>query len=241
MLSFILCQVEISIRLLERFLFCVRRDFLRLSNPLCCAIEDEDSYDAKIAASNASSGVTFAVDKSLPLLSEKTLQSNSSRHHQSITAANNGNGGNGGPVPLTRVKCLVSMTTPRDVRLHGAAITPAFVEFDLSAEGFGCLYLPSVAPQAPTTPSVVSGGMIGGTEPSVVGGIGAGNTAAITQSAAVTNAMQQAKGVCVVCEACCLLLLPMMNVSSVSMSCACFLCLINFITNALREKACSGI
>ncbi len=72
------------------------------------------------------------------------------------------------------VKCLVSMTTPRDVRLHGAAITPAFVEFDMSAEGFGCLYLPSIAPQGPPTPSVVGAGMIGGSDSGVVGGIGTG-------------------------------------------------------------------
>ena len=77
-------------------------------------------------------------------------------------------------MPLTRVKCLVSMTTPRDVRLHGASITPAFVEFDMNAEGFGCLYLPSIAPQGPPTPSVVGAGMIGGSEPAVVGGIGSG-------------------------------------------------------------------
>ena len=67
------------------------------------------------------------------------------------------------------------MTTPRDVRLHGASITPAFVEFDMSAEGFGCLYLPSIAPQGPPTPSVVGAGMIGGSDPGVVGGIGTGN------------------------------------------------------------------
>jgi len=81
---------------------------------------------------------------------------------------------NGGPVLLTRVKCLVSMTTPRDVRLHGAAITPSFVEFDMSSEGFGCMYLPSVAPQGPITPSVVSSGMIGGTDQTVTTGIGTG-------------------------------------------------------------------
>ena len=81
---------------------------------------------------------------------------------------------NGGAVPLTRVKCLVSMTTPRDVRLHGASITPAFVEFDMTSEGFGCLYLPSIAPQGPPNPGVVSATMISGPEPGVVGGIGSG-------------------------------------------------------------------
>uniref|UniRef100_A0A914UR03 Uncharacterized protein n=1 Tax=Plectus sambesii TaxID=2011161 RepID=A0A914UR03_9BILA len=39
----------------------------------------------------------------------------------------------GGPVPLTRVKALVSMMTPRDYRV-GAA--PPFIEFDMSVEGF---------------------------------------------------------------------------------------------------------
>ena len=53
----------------------------------------------------------------------------------------------GRPVPLTRVKCLVSMTTPIDARAPGSAQCPAFVEFDMSADGFGCLFLPAVAPQ----------------------------------------------------------------------------------------------
>ena len=84
------------------------RDFVRLGQPLCCATEDEDSYDAKLAASNATSSVTFAVDKTLPSLmgaEKKTVDKRPAT--------------NGGAVPLTRVKCLVSMTTPRDVRwLH---------------------------------------------------------------------------------------------------------------------------
>lgn len=54
----------------------------------------------------------------------------------------------GKPVPLTRVKCLVSMTTPMDARAHGIADCPSFVEFDMSADGFGCLFLPAIAPQA---------------------------------------------------------------------------------------------
>lgn len=73
----------------------------------------------------------------------------------------------GGPVPLTRIKTLVSMTTPRDFRAHGSCTLPPFVEFDMSAEGFGCLYLPSVAPQAPSIGSSLDG--------SVIGGIGSGD------------------------------------------------------------------
>jgi WD repeat and FYVE domain-containing protein 3 len=71
----------------------------------------------------------------------------------------------GGPVPLTRIKTLVSMTTPRDFRAHGSCTVPPFVEFDMSAEGFGCLYLPSISPQAPAiggSSNIESGTTIGG-------------------------------------------------------------------------------
>jgi hypothetical protein len=67
------------------------------------------------------------------------------------------------------------MTTPRDFRAtHGTATLPPFVEFDMSAEGFGCLYLPSVAPQSPAGPSVVTVGNIGAFDDTDVGGIGSG-------------------------------------------------------------------
>ncbi|RZF45662.1 hypothetical protein LSTR_LSTR010613 [Laodelphax striatellus] len=77
----------------------------------------------------------------------------------------------GGSVPLTRVKTLVSMTTPRS---QTNLPLPPFVEMDMSAEGFGCMYLPSVAPQSPTGQSVVFDTL---TAPDlgVVGGIGSGD------------------------------------------------------------------
>ena len=55
----------------------------------------------------------------------------------------------GGFVPLTRVKTLVSMTTPRDLHVQNNTILPPFVEFDMSQEGFGCLFLPSLCPASP--------------------------------------------------------------------------------------------
>lgn len=73
----------------------------------------------------------------------------------------------GGPVPLTRVKTLVSMTTPRS-----QSTCPPFTEFDMSAEGFGCLYLPSVAPQSPSAPTVTS---LTSPDTTVIGGIGGGD------------------------------------------------------------------
>ena len=50
----------------------------------------------------------------------------------------------GGQLPLSRIKTLVSMITLRD---RQSVCPPSFVEFDLSYEGFGGLYLPSIAPQ----------------------------------------------------------------------------------------------
>lgn len=76
----------------------------------------------------------------------------------------------GGPVPLTRVKTLVSMTTPKDFRAQTSCMLPPFVEFDMSAEGFGCLYLPSIAPQSPSAAAGLSG-----VDCSIIGGIGAGD------------------------------------------------------------------
>lgn len=76
----------------------------------------------------------------------------------------------GGPVPLTRIKTLVSMTTPKDFRAHGSCTLPPFVELDMGAEGFACLYLPSVAPQSTTPPTVVAA------DSSVLGGIGSGKS-----------------------------------------------------------------
>lgn len=55
-------------------------------------------------------------------------------------------------MPLSRVKTLVSMMTPRDFRVAG--LSPPFVEFDMSVEGFGCIFLPSIAPQSNSSSSV---------------------------------------------------------------------------------------
>ncbi|XP_059163899.1 WD repeat and FYVE domain-containing protein 3-like isoform X2 [Physella acuta] len=134
------------------------RDFLRLGSPLSCrSVEEEDIEDQSLAITDPD-GMSSSLD-----LEEKPATVETEKKLNSA----------GGTVPLTRVKCLVSMTTPRDSRMHGSSVTPAFVEFDMSAEGFSCLYLPSIAPQGPPTPSVV-GGVVGTSEPVVIGGIGTG-------------------------------------------------------------------
>ncbi|CAF0895193.1 unnamed protein product [Brachionus calyciflorus] len=71
-------------------------------------------------------------------------------------------------VPLSRVKCLISMTSPRDNRLDQSV---SFVEFNMLVERFGCLFLPSIS----TTPSIVAMGMVSvGNVLSVNGGVGTG-------------------------------------------------------------------
>ncbi|KAM7072689.1 WD repeat- and FYVE domain-containing protein 4 isoform 1-T3 [Molossus nigricans] len=58
---------------------------------------------------------------------------------------------------------LISMTSPRNLQPQRAALAPSFVEFDMSAEGYGCVFVPTL--------STVMGAS---TEYSVSGGIGTG-------------------------------------------------------------------
>ncbi|XP_071507653.1 WD repeat and FYVE domain-containing protein 3-like [Diadema antillarum] len=139
------------------------RDFLRLGSPLNCrpleGNEDQDASEDGSPTKSVESQMSTTVSPQTPNV-----------------AAGNGTQApaQGQEVPLTRVKCLVSMTTPRDVRLATSSLTPAFVEFDMSGEGCGCLYLPSIAPQVSPTQSVVSVGMASGGDGTISSGIGSG-------------------------------------------------------------------
>ncbi|KAF6112259.1 WDFY family member 4 [Phyllostomus discolor] len=58
---------------------------------------------------------------------------------------------------------LISMTSPRNLQPHRAALAPSFVEFDMSMEGYGCLFIPTLSTVMGTS-----------TEYSISGGIGTG-------------------------------------------------------------------
>lgn len=58
---------------------------------------------------------------------------------------------------------LISMTSPRNLQSQRAALTPSFVEFDMSAEGYGCLFIPTLSTVMGTS-----------TEHSISGGTGSG-------------------------------------------------------------------
>ncbi|XP_076127007.1 WD repeat and FYVE domain-containing protein 3 [Alosa pseudoharengus] len=154
----------------------VLREFLRLGNPLNCGAWDKKllkqyrvhkpsslSYEAEMRSSMTMSMEGFGPDSVFAVTTEDTSQYRISR---SLVRSSEDS-----TVPLTRVKCLVSMTTPHDIRLHGSAVTPAFVEFDTSLEGFGCLFLPSLAPHnAPSNNANTSGVSDG----AVLSGMGTG-------------------------------------------------------------------
>ncbi|OXB84085.1 UNVERIFIED_CONTAM: hypothetical protein H355_012203 [Colinus virginianus] len=152
----------------------VLREFLRLGNPLNCG-----AWDKKLLKQyrvHKPSSLSFEPEmRNSMVTSVEGLGSDSvfSLHEDSHYRISRSllKPAEGSTVPLTRVKCLVSMTTPHDIRLHGSSVTPAFIEFDTSLEGFGCLFLPSLAPHNAPTNNAVTTGLIDG---AVVSGIGTG-------------------------------------------------------------------
>ncbi|XP_071420399.1 WD repeat- and FYVE domain-containing protein 4 isoform X5 [Pithys albifrons albifrons] len=61
---------------------------------------------------------------------------------------------------LQTAMSLISMASPRNFQLHSTALSPSFVEFDMSMEGYGCLYLPTLATvMGPSADQSVSGGI----------------------------------------------------------------------------------
>ncbi|OWK13789.1 hypothetical protein Celaphus_00017325, partial [Cervus elaphus hippelaphus] len=144
----------------------VLREFLRLASPLNCGAWDKKllkqyrvhkpsslSYEPEMRSSMITSMEGLGSDNVFSL-----HEDNHYRISKSLVKS-----AEGSTVPLTRVKCLVSMTTPHDIRLHGSSVTPAFVEFDTSLEGFG------LAPHNAPTNNAVTTGLIDG---AVVSGIG---------------------------------------------------------------------
>ncbi|XP_077351149.1 WD repeat- and FYVE domain-containing protein 4 isoform X2 [Festucalex cinctus] len=68
----------------------------------------------------------------------------------------------GSTIPAHQIISVVSMTSPRTFRPHRLSATPAFVEFDMSESGYGCLFLPSLATVKGVTADSISTGGIGG-------------------------------------------------------------------------------
>nr|XP_032805834.1 WD repeat and FYVE domain-containing protein 3-like isoform X3 [Petromyzon marinus] len=140
----------------------VLRAFLRLGNPLNCAAWDErDLLTHHVHRGLDVCHDPTSLDPSVPGRPPENCRISRSLLRPAEGAA----------LPLTRIKCLVAMTTPLHTRHNMAAVPPPFLEFDMSVEGFGCLFLPSLAPQnAPGGSSVA----ISPTDDSVTSGMGSG-------------------------------------------------------------------
>ncbi|CAJ1067579.1 WD repeat- and FYVE domain-containing protein 4 isoform X1 [Xyrichtys novacula] len=134
------------------------RKFLCLGDPLMCsanktAVQPQQESQAPVT-SPVSNGPSSETDTSSGS-SVKTLKRSFSLL-QSVTRSESS------AVPAHQIISLVSMTSPRTFRPHRVSSSPAFVEFDMSESGYGCLFLPSLATVKGVTADSISTGGIGG-------------------------------------------------------------------------------
>ncbi|XP_041645058.1 WD repeat- and FYVE domain-containing protein 4 isoform X2 [Cheilinus undulatus] len=134
------------------------RKFLCLGDPLMCSadksvmqMQQECQQSVKAPDANGTSTEADTSSESPVKTLKRTfsLLQSSSRCESSA-------------VPAHQIISLVSMTSPRTFRPHRVSSSPAFVEFDMSESGYGCLFLPSLATVKGVTADSISTGGIGG-------------------------------------------------------------------------------
>lgn len=135
------------------------RNFLRLGDPLCCALNDitMEELEKISALHRAAAAAASAEPTNGDTEDSETLpEGYSTPPEHPINQIDLTSGAlsrlpktAGKPLSLARIQSLVSMTTPRDGILSGfgTGACPPFVEFDMSIDGFGSLFIPSVFPQ----------------------------------------------------------------------------------------------
>uniref|UniRef100_UPI0037E89D37 WD repeat- and FYVE domain-containing protein 4 isoform X2 n=1 Tax=Semicossyphus pulcher TaxID=241346 RepID=UPI0037E89D37 len=126
------------------------RKFLCLGNPLMCSA-DKTAMQLQQECNNGDS-------------SEKDTSSGSSGKTLKRTFSLLGSPARceSSALPAHQIISLVSMTSPRTFRPHRVSSSPAFVEFDMSESGYGCLFLPSLATVKGVTADSIPTGGIGG-------------------------------------------------------------------------------
>ncbi|KAM9847921.1 WD repeat- and FYVE domain-containing protein 4 [Aulostomus maculatus] len=125
------------------------RKFLCLGDPLMCLV-------AKTVPERHPNGHSTNTD---------TTQGSSAKRLKrtfSLLQSTGPSESSGSTVPAHQIISLVSMTAPRTLRSHWISSLPAFVEFDMSESGYGCLFLPSLATVKGVTANSISTGGIGG-------------------------------------------------------------------------------
>ncbi|XP_056147480.1 WD repeat- and FYVE domain-containing protein 4 [Lampris incognitus] len=123
------------------------RKFLCLGDPLMCLTDKMTRSSARQDAGAEADGSTGG--------SEKRLKKSFSLLSSCESAV-------GSPLPVHQMISLISMTSPRSFRPHRVSSSPAFVEFDMSESGYGCLYLPSMATVKGVNADSISTGGVGG-------------------------------------------------------------------------------
>ncbi|XP_076599423.1 WD repeat- and FYVE domain-containing protein 4 isoform X1 [Chaetodon auriga] len=137
------------------------RKFLCLGDPLMCvadrtAMQLQLECEPLVNTSVSNGHSTEADASSAPPV--KTLKRTFSLLKSSIRSESSV----GSAIPPHQIISLVSMTSPRTFRPHRVSSSPAFVEFDMSESGYGCLFLPSLATVKGVTADLISTGGIGG-------------------------------------------------------------------------------
>ncbi|XP_028278514.1 WD repeat- and FYVE domain-containing protein 4 isoform X2 [Parambassis ranga] len=125
------------------------RKFLCLADPLMCLVDKTAKLECNPLRTPVSNGQSTGGESSGKALKRtfSLLQS---------TALF------GSAIPVHQIISLVSMTAPRSFRPHRVSSSPAFVEFDMSESGYGCLFLPSLATVKGVTADSISTGGVGG-------------------------------------------------------------------------------
>ncbi|TPP64444.1 Beige/beach protein [Fasciola gigantica] len=158
------------------------REFLRVSNPLCCrpsalnkpTMEAGKDPLGEIAAAFASARTLHGGP--IPLSQIKCLITTSTPSSAQIArplCGQLGVGNQGLNYMDAEGRATIDTRGPMDYTMN-FAVVPPFVEFDMTPEGFGCLFLPSIAPQGPSSVSNLSGATVASDLTSTAGGVGTG-------------------------------------------------------------------
>ncbi|XP_019902981.2 WD repeat- and FYVE domain-containing protein 4 isoform X2 [Esox lucius] len=137
------------------------RSFLCLSNPLMCKARKMSSMSAPESQAQSQSPEEpemTSEGKNNARPNVKTLKRSFSVLRSLPSVASDV----GQPLPLHQIISLVSMTSPRSFRPHSVSTSPAFVEFDMTENGYGCLFLPSLATVKGVNADSIPTGGIGG-------------------------------------------------------------------------------
>ncbi|KAJ6661706.1 hypothetical protein lerEdw1_013228 [Lerista edwardsae] len=92
--------------------------------------------------------------------SEANTPNNSADLHPAPLGSDTSQISESSAMALQAAMSLISMTTPRSLEPQNICLAPSFVEFDMSLEGYGCLFLPTLATVlGPKAEYSISGGI----------------------------------------------------------------------------------